>query len=359
VGDDTQGERLRATAVYRHPDYDAGTLANDVGLIRLAAPATAGSPIALATAADAALFAPGVEATVVGWGETLGLPPGTPNEPAELREVRLPIISDQDCAAAYGGGFILPDMLCAGNLQAGGVDACYGDSGGPLFVAASSGYLQVGSVSGGFGCAEPGRPGLYARTATYQAWIISVISGAPPPEPPPVSGVMCRGRRANIVGTRGDDQLRGTDDDDVIAALGGDDVVWGLGGDDLICLGPGNDRAYGNAGDDIVRGAGGDDYVEGNLGADRLIGGAGVDTLIGGEGPDVVQGGGGGDIIHGLAGDDLLRGGPGDDALAGGPGSDVLYGGAGRDVLRGGEDRDTCYTGEDVVCESVAGPSPG
>jgi trypsin len=341
LSDDAEGERIGVADIYLHPDYDGEALASDVALLHLERAATAGSSIALATAADAPLFAPGVQATVVGWGDTLGLPPGTPEYPEELREVQLPIVSDVDCAAAYGGDFILPDMICAGNLQAGGVDSCYGDSGGPLFVSGPSGYLLVGTVSGGSGCAEAGQPGLYARTATYADWISAWLA---------TPMLRCGGQPATILGSRDDDVVYGTAGNDVIVARAGDDEVWGYGGDDLICLGPGNDRAYGNTGNDAVRGRGGDDYIEGNKGEDLLLGGAGADTLIGGDDDDTLRGAGGGDFLYGLEGSDVLRGGAGNDTLSGWSGDDLLFGGAGWDLLRGGSGTNTCRGGEDVIC---------
>lgn len=347
--DDRQGERIGVADIYLHPGYNGATLANDLALLRLERAATAGSALALATAADAGLFAPGVMATVAGWGSTLGLPPGTPEYPEELREVQLPIVSDQDCTAAYGDDFIYPDMICAGYLEMGGMDSCQGDSGGPLFVSGPSGYLLVGTVSGGFGCAEPGQPGLYARTAAYTGWISNILATPLP---------TCGGLPATILGSPGPDVLHGTPGDDVIVARGGDDEVRGYEGDDVICLGAGHDRGYGNQGADVIRGQGGDDYIEGNPGANRLIGGPGRDMLIGGDGADVLRGGGGGDLLHGLGGNDRLRGGPGDDTLSGGPGDDTLFGGPGRDLLRGGDGFDTCYDGEQAVCEVVVAPDP-
>lgn len=347
LGDDREGERIGVADIYLHPGYDDQTLANDMALLRLERAATAGSAIAPATDADAGFYAPGVLATVAGWGSTLRQPPGTPEYPEELREVQLPIVSDQDCAAAYPLDFIYPDMICAGDLQLGGVDSCYGDSGGPLFVAGPSGYLLVGTVSGGFGCAEPGQPGLYARTATYAGWIATILATPMP---------ACEGVPATILGSPGDDVLFGTTGPDVIVARGGADRVLGGDGDDLICLGAGADRGYGNAGNDVVRGGGGDDHAEGNAGVDRLLGGAGADTLMGGEEADVIRGGGGADLLYGLAGDDRMRGGVGDDTLSGWAGDDILYGGPGYDVLRGGDGYDICYTGEDSACESVVAP---
>lgn len=342
LGNDGQGERIRAAAVYRHPSFQLSTLANDVALIRLERPATAGSPISLATPADAPAFAPGVMATVVGWGQTRGLPPGTALEPTRLREVDVPVVSDANCAAIYPEGFIYPDMLCAGGIE--GQDSCFGDSGGPLFV----GGLQVGVVSGGYDCGVVGQPGLYARVATYQQWVASVMAGAPPPP-----RFYCQGQPATIVGTRDDDAIHGTENDDVIVALGGNDVVWGYGGNDLICLGRGDDRAYGGAGDDVILGQPGNDYIEGNRGSDLLIGGAGADSLLGGEDDDVLRGRRGQDTLWGLAGNDILRGGPGNDRIYGGDGDDRLYGGPDCDVLRGGDGFDVCFTGEDAVCDRI------
>jgi hypothetical protein len=86
----------------------------------------------------------------------------------------VPITTDDYCAKAYPSGLsTLPDdgsfdaktMLCAGYPQ-GGTDTCQGDSGGPLLATLPSGTLRlVGATSFGNGCAEPGKPGVYARLA--------------------------------------------------------------------------------------------------------------------------------------------------------------------------------------------------
>jgi hypothetical protein len=354
LSDDTQGERIEAAALYRHSSYDFPV--NDLALVQLGRAATTGSPITLAVAADAPLYSAGVPATVVGWGSTLGLPPGAPAHPEELREVNVPIVSDADCAAIYGSVFVPPGMLCAGDLVLGGVDACYGDSGGPLFVTGPSGYLLVGTVSSGYECAVAGKPAFYSRTAAYQDWIAAVLTGAPlppppPPPPPPPAEPTCQGRTATVVGTAGSDVLRGTPGRDVIAALGGNDKVFGYGGNDIICLGPGDDVAYGGPGDDLIRGEEGADRLVGNGGADRLFGGPGTDTLLGGVGKDRLVGGGQGDQAFG---------GPGPDTILGEGGDDELHGQGGWDVLRGGPGIDNCHTGEDVVCEAiVADAVPG
>ena len=77
---------------------------------------------------------------------------------------------------------------------------------------------------------------------------------------PPV-GETCQGLVATIVGTDGNDQLRGTPGDDVIVGLAGNDVIRGEGGNDVICGGPGNDVLFGDAGDDTLDGGTGKNNV--------------------------------------------------------------------------------------------------
>ncbi|MDN5767924.1 MAG: hypothetical protein L0H96_19560 [Humibacillus sp.] len=65
-----------------------------------------------------------------------------------------------------------------------------------------------------------------------------------------------------ILGTAGDDRIRGTDEADLILGMGGNDVIEGGGGRDSIYGGNGNDRLDGQAGDDcIVGGSGYDGWV--------------------------------------------------------------------------------------------------
>ena len=75
-------------------------------------------------------------------------------------------------------------MICAG-YESGGVDSCQGDSGGPAFVSSGGSAVLIGVVSFGFGCAQAGYPGFYARISTLSGWVSNVMSQTfPPPSPP-------------------------------------------------------------------------------------------------------------------------------------------------------------------------------
>lgn len=123
--------------------------------------ATVATRILVAGADERALWTPGREAYVTGWGRTSE--GGTSSD--TLKEAMVPIVADPDCGSAYGGAFVSALMVCAG-FPAGGVDACQGDSGGPLQSPIDGGGFRVtGIVSWGEGCARPARPGVYARIA--------------------------------------------------------------------------------------------------------------------------------------------------------------------------------------------------
>lgn len=189
---------------------------------------------------------------------------------------------------------------------------------------------------------------------------------------PSEAATTCAGRTATIVGTDGDDVLRGTARADVISGGAGDDVILGLGGNDTLCGGAGWDRLSGNAGADrlyggpeqpsdrdtlrggpgddvLVPGAGGNDLLAWDTaprgvvvdlaaqratgdGADRVVVNGAV-SVVGSRYDDVILGSSYDDSIDGGAGVDRLSGRSGNDSLIGRPGANRLYGGTGDDFL--------------------------
>jgi Ca2+-binding RTX toxin-like protein len=79
-----------------------------------------------------------------------------------------------------------------------------------------------------------------------------------------------------IVGTPGDDRLKGSRGDDTIDGLGGDDVIRGHRGADLLCGGDGGDTLSGDQGDDVLDGGPGVDLLRGGRGSNELVDGAGT-----------------------------------------------------------------------------------
>lgn len=188
-----QGETAKVKKIFTHPNYDDDALRNDIALIELKTPIGAGiTPALLATPKITNKLAkPGKVATVSGWGALSE----NGASPKVLHEVRLPIVSNSECNSpgAYGGE-VSGSQICAG-LREGGKDACYGDSGGPLWVSKKGKDHLVGIVSWGEGCAEPRKYGVYTRVANFKGWIESKMQGGggSNPQPSPGSGASCQG----------------------------------------------------------------------------------------------------------------------------------------------------------------------
>lgn len=171
-------QRHPVEEVIVHPLYISGyALVNDVALLRLAEPVNVGATLPIATPADAARFAPGVNAQIAGWGNLL--PQTGVQQPDIAHKAVVTIVDNATCNERYDRALGI-EHLCAGILPSGGVDTCQGDSGGPLMVPdGNGGLLHAGIVSFGQGCAWPHFPGVYARTATYADWIEAVINDEP------------------------------------------------------------------------------------------------------------------------------------------------------------------------------------
>ncbi|WP_329115833.1 S1 family peptidase [Streptomyces sp. NBC_01465] len=157
---DLLGDRavtVPSVRVVQAPGYGDG--GGDWALIKLARPfALPTLRASSSTAYDQGTF------TVTGWGAT-GEGGG---QQRYLRRASVPFVTDARCRQAYGDSLVPGQELCAGDLKAGGVDACQGDSGGPLFRKDRDGaWIQVGIVSWGRGCAEPGYPGVYTQVSAF------------------------------------------------------------------------------------------------------------------------------------------------------------------------------------------------
>jgi secreted trypsin-like serine protease len=202
-----EGKRHKVAAVFVHEGYSTATLDNDIGLIKLAEPASAPViKIPSSPTQDAG------KATVIGWGM---MENGT--FPNDLMEAEIDVVENAACNTgikdiyARDLGEILrgwstrmrysedavatattaivatmsdpltQNMICAGTTS-GQRDACNGDSGGPLFVTGDGGPTQVGIVSWGEGpldagaaCGHKNAYGVYTRLGNYTDWIAATM----------------------------------------------------------------------------------------------------------------------------------------------------------------------------------------
>ncbi|MFK3964319.1 calcium-binding protein [Ensifer adhaerens] len=170
---------------------------------------------------------------------------------------------------------------------------------------------------------------------------------------------------ARIVGSYGNDVLKGTAESDRIWGLFGADTIDGGAGDDFVSGGGGRDTLISSSGYDRLDGGADDDQIVLNGTGGAVTGGAGYDGLVvdfSQTSERMVFNGGSG---HGYVGDPALAGrhvffhdiewlrvlaGSGDDRIAGtasgdnistGAGNDVVYAGGGNDLITnsGGHDR--------------------
>ncbi|CAH1956057.1 unnamed protein product [Acanthoscelides obtectus] len=104
-------------------------------------------------------------ATITGWGKIREIDIEAHDI---LQEAKVRVLNQTSCAEWYleRYKYVTERMFCAGYPE-GGIDACGGDSGGPIVV----GGKLTGVTAWGLGCAEPNLPGVYSKVSAYLDWI--------------------------------------------------------------------------------------------------------------------------------------------------------------------------------------------
>jgi hypothetical protein len=229
-------------------------------------------------------------------------------------------------------------------------------NGGPTqthLPLASSPVIDAG-VANGLGTDQRGQP------RTFDAAVVDNAAGSDgtdigsvelqPGEGGLLGNAECKGVTVpKIVGTSGDDTLRGTNERELITGRGGDDAIRARGGKDCANGNSGNDNVHGGPESDQVKGGGGKDRAKGGGDGDRVKGQAGKDRVGGGGGDDKVTGGAGKDRVKGGGGVDKIKGQGGKDRLK------AVDGKSDRVNCGGGKDRATVDKNDRVSdnCEKV------
>lgn len=174
-------EQLDAARAFVHPKYAQRELGFDIALVKLREAASGIKPRVIAS--DCVLdedLKDGAKVTIVGWGSTEVDGSGGGYT---LQEGKT-LVQTADCEVNRVDGIFTgcdPTARPAGELGAGGngVDACFGDSGGPLYLETDSGTYLVGITSRAYAGVprnEPcGHGGIYTRPDAVLSWIEDTI----------------------------------------------------------------------------------------------------------------------------------------------------------------------------------------
>lgn len=163
-------DEVRVSQVILHPDYDQSEQLppNDIALLELESDTAAAVTTLFTGDTNSYTDSPGY---IAGWGAIEYANNFNLIFPTTLQDAIVPLVSHAECNAPQSYNGILADShLCAGFAE-GGVDACLGDSGGPLFITVDGQQVQAGIVSFGIGCGEPLFYGIYTNISFHIPWL--------------------------------------------------------------------------------------------------------------------------------------------------------------------------------------------
>ncbi len=181
VGSNDLNNEGESIPVMREIEYPSSFRNYDIGVLVLADDATTVEPRTIASGCVRDQWIEdGAEVVIVGYGALNTDGTGQTN----ILQEAYTTITDHDCAPATDGcnSSVSPD----GELTAGGmgIDSCFGDSGGPLYLVTPRGEFLVGIVSRGVQAGGPlcGQGGIYGRPDAIVDWI-EEQTGVDLPEP--------------------------------------------------------------------------------------------------------------------------------------------------------------------------------
>lgn len=167
---------LKVSETFKHPNYkNTGNLVdNDIALLRLETPAPHSEfivPICLPgkKLVERVLHQNGTLTVVTGWGKDSM---NSTLFSSALNVIKVPLVNRDICKQQMSNN-ISDNFLCAGVLGKV-MDACEGDSGGPMVTLYRDTWFLLGLVSWGEGCSNVEKLGIYTKVSNYNEWIDKV-----------------------------------------------------------------------------------------------------------------------------------------------------------------------------------------
>ncbi|CAF0969691.1 unnamed protein product [Rotaria sordida] len=171
-------------SVFSHPEYDSGSNANDIAVLRLDQPlnisyegGTARLCIPRVVPMNMSNNYPVSDSSLVaiGWGKLASEDTSIPSN-LHLQQVTLYAMSadHQMCKDTIN----YPQIQFCAAVIGGGKDTCQGDSGGPLmhFESKTRQWVLAGVTSYGIGCGLPNFAGVYTRASVYGDWLRLIVN---------------------------------------------------------------------------------------------------------------------------------------------------------------------------------------
>ncbi|KAJ2648962.1 hypothetical protein IWW40_003506 [Coemansia sp. RSA 1250] len=170
----------KVAEINNHPQYNDGTMENDISLLRLESEITGGDVSTISI--DTTDVGDGVKVSALGWGYTE--PSGT-QASHNLKKGDMTTLSKQKCGAidTKFTGNNGPRICVAADT---GTDTCPGDSGGPLIREVGGKNVLVGITSFGtagagqtisVNCGGPGMISIFTHANYFKSFIDSTTGG--------------------------------------------------------------------------------------------------------------------------------------------------------------------------------------
>ncbi len=165
-------ETIKVKRFIQHPAWDTYNYdsPNDLALLQLEQPSKQQTISLVSNSSNQTM------SRVLGFGTTSV----QSNLMSDLKQVDLPLVSNEVCQAAYQGLYNLIDsQICAGFVE-GQKDSCSGDSGSPLIIWEDNYWKQLGLVSFGGNntvpCAGANAYGVYTNLPKFKDFISNQIN---------------------------------------------------------------------------------------------------------------------------------------------------------------------------------------